>query len=822
MNYRNAAATARTSRNWKTALLAASILGAASPALAQEQVEELVVTGNRGAPRTVIDSPTPIDVLSATEMERTGKAGAFQALQTLVPSFNLPARAGGGSSTVIATGGLRGLNPDQTLILVNGKRRHKTSLINSVSSLYNGSVPADLDMIPTSAISRIEVLRDGAAAQYGSDAIAGVINIILKNTPGGSVTATYGQNFDRNDGDLYQGTASYGFTIGDAGYVNLSATYKDQKLSNRALQVSPTLRLYHPLAGGLPDPREATVNRMVTRNYGVLPQMGLNVGFNAGYDTGAVEIYAFGTIGRRTSDLPFTFRAPTNVNSLPQLYPDGFRPNLVITEQDFDLAVGAKGEAAGWSWDVSSTYGQNRAEENVSETLNASLGPSSPTHFYVGALESGEWVNSLDVTRAFELSGGSELQVSWGLQHRYESYKVEAGELLSYAAGNYVIPPGQPLAGQRPQTGAQAAPGFQSTDASSSSRNSVSAYTEVGYTPNERLFIGAAARYENYDDASGDTLVGKINGRYEFNDWLAARAAVSTGFRAPGLAQQNYAASSSQFRLVNNVLELLQIKTLPVGSREAIALGAKPLEPETSTNYSFGVTLQPSSTLSVTIDAYQIDVEGRIAITSTLTGAAVSNILIANGLPGALSAQYYTNAIDTRTRGVDIVGTWRNDLGEWGDLRWNVGYNYNDTKITGVIPNPPELSALGANFVLFDRLSRSNLTTAIPKDKITLGANWRWEKLNVNLRGTRYGKFTVEQNNPASDRSYGSKWIADLEVTLQATDAVGISVGANNLFNTYPDANGIYNTATASGQYSGLSPFGFTGGSYYIRLQYDF
>lgn len=824
MNYRYTDRSSGLSLSWKAALLAASVLGAASPALAQDKtqvVEELVVTGNRGAPRTVIDSPTPIDVLSATEMDRSGKAGAFQALQTLVPSFNLPARAGGGTSTVIATGGLRGLNPDQTLVLVNGKRRHKTSLINSVSSLYNGSVPADLDMIPTSAISRIEVLRDGAAAQYGSDAIAGVINIMLRNTPGGFVNASYGQNFDRNDGELYQTTGTYGFAIGDDGYLNVSATYKDQKLSNRALKVDPSVRIYPPLAGGAPDPREATVDRLVTRNYGVLPQMGLNLAYNFGYDTGAAEIYSFGTIGRRTSDLPFTFRAPNSVNALPQLYPEGFRPNLVIDEEDFELAVGARGEVGGWSWDVSSVYGQNRAEENVSETLNASLGPTSPTHFYVGALESGEWVNSLDVTRAFALAGG-ELQVSWGLQHRYETYKVEAGEPLSYAAGNYVIPAGQPFAGQRPATGAQAAPGFQPSDASSSSRSNVAAYTELGYTPNEKLFVGAALRYENYDDASGDTLVGKINGRYEFNDWLAVRAAASTGFRAPGLAQQNYAASSSQFRLVGGVLELLQIKTLRVASPEAIALGAQPLEPETSTNYSLGVTLQPMSALNVTIDAYQIDVDGRIAITSTLTGTAVSNILIANGLPGALSAQYYTNAIDTRTKGVDIVGTYRTDLGDWGQLRWNFGYNYNKTEITGVIPNPPELAALGPNFVLFDRLSRGNLTEALPKDKITLGANWQWERLNVNLRGTRFGEFTVLQNAPANDRSYGAKWVTDLEVSVKATDHISVSVGANNLFNVYPDANGIYNATIGSGQYSGLSQFGFTGGSYYARLQWDF
>ncbi|CAN7606166.1 TonB-dependent receptor [Phenylobacterium sp. LjRoot225] len=784
-----------------------------------DEISEVVVTGARGVARTVIKSSTPIDVLSASELERTGRAGALQALQTLVPSFNLPARAGGGTATVIATGGLRGLNPDQTLILVNGKRRHKTSLINSVSSLYNGSVPADLDLIPTSAIGRIEVLRDGAAAQYGSDAIAGVINIILKDTPGGSLSVTHGQNFDRNDGDFTQVVGSYGLKLGDRGFLTVSAATKDQALSNRAIPVDPSVQIY-PRINGVADPREATVDRLVTRNYGVLPQNGVNLGYNGRYEVGAVELYAFGTFSHRVSDLPFTFRSPNSVNALPQVYPEGFRPNLVIKEQDFEYALGARGEARGWSWDVSTTYGKNLAKEHVAQSINASLGPSSPTDFYVGKLVSSEWVNSIDFTRGFTVAGG-DLQLSFGAQHRRETYQVGEGELLSYQAGTYVIPAGQPFAGQRPATGAQAAPGFQPSDASKSSRNNYAAYGEAGYTI-DKLFLGAAVRYEDYDDASGDTVVGKVNGRYELTPWLAIRGAASTGFRAPGLAQENYAASSSQFRLVNGVLDLLQIKTLPVNSPEAIALGAKPLEPEKSKNYSLGVTLEPLPRLSVTLDAYQIDVDGRIAITSTLTGAAVSNILVANGLPGSLSAQYYTNAIDTRTRGIDLVAAYRQDLGDYGALRLTLGYNHNKTKITDIIPNPPQLTALGSSFVLFDRLSQGNLTKAFPKDKVTLGANWSWNRLNVNLRETRYGKYTVEQNTTANDRSFGAKWITDLEASYRLNKSLSVAVGANNLFNVYPSANGVFNAAIGSGQYPGISPFGFTGGSYYARLQWDF
>lgn len=809
----------------QSAAISAILAATAGSAAAQTtDVQELVVTGTRGAPRTVIDSPTPIDVLNGAELEKTGRAGAFASLQTLVPSFNLPARAGGGISTVISTGGLRGLNPDQTLVLVNGKRRHKTSLINSVSSLYNGSVPADLDLIPTSAIGRIEVLRDGAAAQYGSDAIAGVINIILKEGDGGYIGTSWGQNFDRSDGELWQLNGAYGWDLGDKARLNVFASHKSQLLSNRANPVAPNIQIYPRLIpSGLPDPRELTVDRLITLNSGVLPQIGTNAGYNITYSLDdETELYSFGTVSRRVSDLPFTFRAPNSVNSLPQVYPEGFRPNLVIRERDYEFAAGVRGKVGGWDWDVSSTLGYNRATENTSNTINASLGPSSPTVFYVGALRSTEWVNSLDLTRAFELEGAGNLQVSVGAQHRRETYRVEAGELASYQAGLYVIPAGQPFAGQRPATGAQATPGFQPSDASSSSRNNYAAYGELGWSPTERLFLGAAVRYEDYSDASGDTLVGKVNGRFEVTEWLAVRGAVSTGFRAPGLAQQNYAASSSQFRLVSGVLDLLQIKTLPVGSREARALGAQPLTPEESTNISLGFTLEPMPDLAITVDAYRIDIDKRIAITSTLTGAAVSAILVANGLPGSLSGQYYTNAIDTRTDGIDIVATWKKDLGDWGALRASAGYNHNETEIRSIIANPPQLSALGPTFVLFDRLSQGNLTTAIPKDKIALSAAWTWNDVSVNLRQTRFGKYTVRQNLAANDRSYGAEWITDLEVSYKFRDKVTFAVGSNNLFNNYPDAVGIFNANLGAGQYPGTSPIGFTGGSYYARVQWDF
>lgn len=788
-------------------------------AAAQESPDkEIVVTGNRGLPRTVADSPTPIDVIGAAELQRTGRAGVFSALNTLVPSFNLPTRAGGGTSTVIATGGLRGLNPDQTLILVNGKRRHKTSLINAVSSYYNGSVPADLDLIPTAAIDHIEVLRDGAAAQYGSDAIAGVINIILKkDKSGGFGSFTAGQNFDRSDGELYQADANIGFALGQRGFLNLSISAKKQDASNRAEPISSSIRLY-PLVNGALDPREATINRLVTSNYGAMPQQGINTGYNAGYDLGDVALYSFATYSQRRSDLNYTYRAPTNANALPQLYPNGFRPRLVIAEEDYEVAVGARGTLAGWKWDLSQTLGRNRARQNADNTLNASIGPTSQTEFYVGSLISQEAVTSLDVTRGYAVGGGN-LQVSGGLQFRAERYEVKAGEPASYTAGTYTSSLG------RPTPGASGAAGFTPADAGSLKRNNIAAYGDVVWDPTTRLTLGGAVRYEHYTDDSGDTLIGKFNGRYAVTPWIAVRGAVSTGFRAPALAQQIYASTTGQFRNIGTppVLNLLQIKTLPVGSPAARALGAEPLTPEKSTNLSAGIVLNPFARFSLTVDGYQIKVKDRIAITSTLTGSAVSAILVANGLSPDISAQYYTNAIDTRTRGVDVVATYQHRVADIASMSWNLGYNYNKTVITHIKQNPSELASLGADYVLFDRLSRSNMTVNLPETKFFLGNVTTVDPFTLSTRLVRYGAFKSYGNAVVNDRTFGAKWVTDVELSWKANDAVTLAAGANNLFNVYPDRDDtLINVNTGAGFYSTGGAYGFTGGYYYGRIAVKF
>lgn len=795
----------------------------------QPAAQDVVVTGSRGLPRSIADSPTPIDVIVPADLQRTGQPGALAALNLLVPSFNVPNRAGGGTSTVIRTGSLRGLNPDQALVLVNGKRRHKSSLINAVSALYNGSVPVDLDLIPVEAISRIEVLRDGAAAQYGSDAIAGVINIILRDRIeyGGEATFTAGQNFDRSDGEQFLGAFHYGVPVGDTGYLTVFADAKQQERSNRAIPIDPAIDLYARI-NGQRDPREASIDRLVTISYGNYPTKGFNLGYNFQSSLGGADLYSFGTFSQRESALTWTFRAPNNSASLPEVYPNGFRPETIIVEEDYDLALGVRGTVGGWNYDLSTSYGRNRARQDLFGSINASLGPTSPTEFLVGTLISSEWVNSLDLTRGFPV--GKNLQVSAGLQHRRETYEIEAGDPASYAAGTYTFRRNNTGPVIRPAPSSQGSPGFPLEDAGGISRNNFAGYLDIAWDPTERTTISGAVRYEYYDDDSGDTLTWKLTGRQEFGEWVSVRGAVSTGFRAPALAQQRYASTVGQFRDIQGVLNLLQIKTLPVASPAAVALGSEPLVPETSMNYSAGVVLTPLDRLTVTIDAYQIDVDDRITLTSTLTGNAVSAILVANGLSPDISAQYYTNAIDTRTQGIDVVATYSHPLGSFARMNWNIGWNYNETEIKRIKSNPPELAALGAGFVLFDRRAQSNLTVNLPRTKLLIQNTTTVGDFTLNTRVNRFGTFRTFGNatsapnvNPpvfANDREWGAKWITDLELSWKANNRIELAIGANNLFNVYPDEDPTqFNANLGQGQYATSGAFGFTGGSYYARAR---
>ncbi|MET0288829.1 MAG: TonB-dependent receptor [Pseudoxanthomonas sp.] len=821
-----------TSARPLTAALAGPVPGGAviaqeAPAAAtpQSEVNELdtvtVTTGARGIQRTVSESPTPIDVIGSAELEKTGRPGLLSALNDLVPSFNMPAKSGNGTSYVIATGGLRGLNPDHTLVLVNGKRRHRTASINIAGIVGRGSVPVDMSLIPVSAVDHIEVLRDGAAAQYGSDAIAGVINIILKSdAEGGKVDLMWGQNIDRADGDTTNGSVGKGFALGEDGFLYLAADAKYQQASNRAVPVADSYPLYYPV-NGQPDPREGTADRLITHNYGQPWQKGANVSYNAELGLGDdLRAYSFATYSRRLSDLEWSFRNPNAINTIAELYPDGYSPILRIDETDYEFTAGLKGLWGAWDWDLATSYGSNASEREGLHTLNASLGPNSPTEFYLGKLISTDWTNSFDITRGVTLAG-RPLQVSLGLQHRYEEYEIEAGEPSSYAAGDYVYPAGHPRAGQAPAPGAQGAITFQPDEAGSLDRHSGAAYADFTWDVADSVSLGLAGRYESFDDSAGDTAVGKFTARWAITPEFALRGAASTGFRAPTLAQALYAATNSSWRtLANGDRELFLAKTLPVDSDAALALGAKPLTPEESTNISLGFTYNPTRNLALSVDAYQIDLDDRISMTGYITGAAVTDILTTAGVVGVDSAQYFTNAIDTRTKGVDVVATWRMGLGDFGRVNWNLGYNYNKTDITRIADNPAALESLGSSYELFDRASRGYLSRT-PRTKLLLGGNWALGDFSLNVRVNRFGAFDVLENVAANDEHVDAKWITDLEASYALTERLTWTVGGNNIFNQYPKNIGVV-ASTGSGYYVTSVPYGFTGGSYYTKLTYTF
>lgn len=810
---------------------ASCIAGAVSvPAFAQDAAtadagdsaaqSDIIVTGTRGQARTVISSPTPIDVIDGEDIEKLG--GGMQlrdALTQLVPSFQSTTVGSSSFNSLTRPAGLRGLSGVHVLVLVNGKRRHNSSIIDFNSGATSqGGNPVDLDLIPSSAIERIEVLRDGASAQYGSDAIAGVINVILKtNDSGGRATIEAGQRYGRDgsgsDGETISGSVSHGFALGDGGSFTLSV---EGKKANAAVRNSDvTGRLYALLPGGAQDPRELTANR---RTYlGGLPEVtDVKVAQTLVLPLGNVTFYSDGTFGYRDARVGQAGRRPSSNQNIPEIYPDGFSPFYTLQETDFQLTGGLRGEAGGWNIDLSSTYGRNYAKNGAENTLNASLGPSSPTEFKTFSSAFDQWTNNLDLTRRVDLGGDMALQVSMGAEYRYESYMTKPLDVDSYRSGGYFYPSGE-FAGKPAQVGAQGAIVVTPEDAADVNRNVWAGYVDLALDVSPRFLVTAAGRFEHFDDSSGSVFSGKVSARYELTDWLAFRGAFSNGFRAPSLAQQDFAQTSTSINLVDNAYIPVLTKIVKTNSAVAQALGAQPLKPEKSKNYSLGFTLTPTVGLSLSVDAYQIDLDNRITLTGLLSGPGIRNILLTNGFSGDQSVRFFTNAVDTRTRGIDVVGTYAFDVGSVGRLRTSVGFNYNDTDIRKIAANPPELA--GLSLTLFDRRTQGWFTEG-PKTKLILGASFESGPFALSLKETRYDSFRSLDNAATNDQSFGAKWITDLELSYGITEKLRVAAGAYNIFDVYPDRTTVTNTIGLAPY--GAGPFGQYGGYYYGRIAVEF
>jgi iron complex outermembrane receptor protein len=777
-------------------------LAADAPA-SDNPLDTVVVIGNRGQARTLADSPAPVDVISSKQLLATGQGDLTRALSKVLPSLNQPASSGFGSTSIVRPISLRGLNGDQVLVLVNGKRRHNSALLNNATSLNSGSQPVDLDMIPTALVDHIEVLRDGASAQYGSDAIGGVINIVLKQTDhGGSLSTTYGQNYENGDGETVRQTGNVGLALPNDGFINLALDVKKQDVSDRS-DAAP----YTDSAGN-------TSQRHTYYGTGLPEAKNFSLGYNAELPVAdALTLYSFSTYTHRNSEKPLAFHQPPSFNGIQTPYPEGIEDNLRFIEDDFQVAFGGKGQAAGWDYDLSSTYGQDHARATLTDTYNLSYGPNSPTSVDTGVKTFSQWTNNLDLTRAFDLGLYKPTQISWGLEQRYEDYKIGKGDLASYASGPFdtgangaIIPPGT-------ISGAGTTP----ADAAEKSRISLAGYGEIGQDLTDKWHVDLAGRYEHYNDGSGTTTNGKFSTRYQLTPILALRGTVSTGFRAPSLAQQIYSSTSQTS--VNG--QLFDYRNVAVNSDVAKALGATTLKPEKSTNYSIGLTLQPTDNTNITLDAYQIVIKDRIAQTGYLGGTPqISAILAAAGLNPNQAVTYFTNALDTTTRGVDLVGDYRQDIGAYGSLKYSAGFNWNTTQIDSIHASTVATQALGPDGG-YGRQRQGNLKYGLPQSKLLLGTTWTYDKVETSLNLTRYGSYTEYGTAEIYDRNFAPTWITDLNIDYHLTKAVTLNAGANNLFNKYPKRTDLV-SSSGGFPYGTFSPYGTTGGYWYTGVTYAF
>ena len=766
------------------------------PAERASTLDTMIVTGTRVADRTVAESTSPIDIITPEALQATGTTELATALARALPSLNFPRPAITDGTSAIRPAQLRGLAPDQVLVLVNGKRRHTTALLNVNGTQGRGSSPVDLNAIPVAAIERVEVLRDGASAQYGSDAIAGVVNVVLKGSgAGGSIDARYGQ-YSAGDGGQWNLAGSHGMDLGQGGFLHLAAQFGEQDHTNRA----------RPYAGTSPGGNnpELGEKRFI---YGDPDVEHWGVSFNAEVPLGeAATLYGFGMASERDITSFAFFRAPGNPNqNVPQIHPDGFVPQINNVADDRSLVAGVRGDGGGWNWDLSYNWGFNHLEFFTRNSLNASLGPSSPTSFFAGALETTQNIFNLDVSRELDWGLAYPVNLALGAEYREEKWNQSPGEPDSWRQG--ALPP--PVA-----SGAQGFPGYRPTDAGHHKRDSHAVYADLEADFTEHFSAGAAIRYEDYSDFGSQTS-GKLSARFAFTDAVALRGTVASGFRAPSLSQQNFQTTSTTF--IAGFADPFEIRTFPATSAIAQALGAEPLRPEESLSVSAGLVLQPVDALYVTVDAYQVEVDDRIVLSANLTGN-IRGFLEERGIFGVTGGRYFTNAIDTRTRGIDVVGSYRWDLAS-GTFDLTAGYNYSKTEITRIADNPPELESGGLNLERIDRAERGRIERGFPRDKLVLNGVWNTGDWTFTAGTTRYGSFETTPNASANDQTYGAKWLVDVSATWHV-QGWSFTVGGDNVFNEYPDENIFGNSTNGQFPYNSASPFGFNGAFGYVRAGY--
>lgn len=772
-------------------------------------MEKISVIGMRSPLRSLGDSPVPIDIISADELAKTGFTELNQMVASLVPSYNFPRPSVTDGTDHVRPATLRGMSPDQVLVLVNGKRRHTSALVNVNGSIGRGSSAVDLNSIPANMVKRIEVLRDGASAQYGSDAIAGVINIVLRDDVTNEVSWNYGA-FGEGDGNNSTLQGNIGGSS-DKGFLHLAIQHRNSQPTNRA-GLDP--RQQYLEVDGQPDSREADFNRLNHR-FGD-PDVESNILFvNAGYqysDTG--NFYINASYEEREGEAGGFYRRSLDSRNVPEIYPDGFLPLIISDVTDYATTLGFEYETTDFQYDFSVTYGSNEFEFGVVNSLNTSLGAQSPTEFNAGALEFNQFTVNFDATSSIDIQGWENpLSLAFGLEYRDETYQISAGEEASYIDGGVTSQFGGTAA-----VGSQVFPGFRPTDASDESRDSYSVYLQADNYVTDELLLSAAVRYEDYSDF-GSTINGKLALHYSTSEQWAFRGALSTGFRAPSLAQAFYSTTATVF--IDG--DPNEVRTFRVDDSAAIALGAESLDAEESTNYSAGIVFTPISAFELSLDFYRIDIDDRIALSDNIRGSAVQSILESNGHFGINGGRYFTNAIDMEVQGIDFVASYLWDMTDSINANVILGWNVNDVDIISVDQNPPELESLGTDARRFGRAALALIEEAQPENKGNISFNLESNHWGGTLVVRHHGEFTTRNSsNPDRDQTFGSETEVDLEGRYKVNENWQVALGVNNLFDELPDRSIDANSFNGIFPYSSVSPFGFNGSYYYGKIKATF
>ena len=838
-----------------------------------DTASDIVVLGTRRTDRTLTTSPSPVDVISAADLTTQPAANMMDQVKNIVPSFFVGQNSISDASTFVRSPSLRGLAGDQVLVMLNGKRYNRSALVQvyggSDTGLGRGAQGPDISAIPSLAISSLQVLREGATAQYGSDAIAGVLNYGLRETQGIELVGRVGEYY-AGDGDSYQIAGNAGIKK-DWGFINVTAEYSDDGQTSRGADRPSAYNFaqtYPALASQIPNyPGPSQI-------WGNSPNHSFKGVYNAAFNvTDNSKIYIFANYAESKGDQSFNYRPsvtstavdragivrtqganaafdntfyltpcpagnPTcpaggfvkdsNTFRLATLYPAGFTPRFVGRTQEVFGVIGFKGDSGAFTYDLSGTLARNKLSLSMYNSANFSFGPATNTRFDFGDLIQKETNANADFTYAVNLGLAAPLTISAGAEFRREIYTQSAGDLQSYAAGPYavaqslytMIAPGvYSFAGTTaPQgVGASGYNGISPATAGSSSQTAYGAYLglETDLTP--ALTVGAAGRFEHYN-TFGNAVVGKANALYKFSDAFSLRGSIGTGFHAPSPGQSNVSVVATAF----NNGTAYQSGTYPTNAAPAQYFGATSLTPEKSTNYGLGFILEPVRALTLTVDAYQIDLRNRIGLTSPFTVTATDLIaepaLTTVGVDGQV--QYFTNGFKTRTRGVDVVGTWRTRLSE-ALLNVSLAYNFNDTKVVSY------------NRQIISEAQLIDAENLAPRHRIVLNANWSLGSLGFNVRENYYSSFTSAQDygetNGVANQVFGGKFVTDLELSYMFGDHITVAVGAQNFTDEHPDR--LNQTATLSiypitgGAGDGQiyprngGPFGFNGGFYYTRLR---